>query len=210
MSLETEVAEHFANAQVQRHAVRLGMWAFLGTEILLFAGLFAGYAEYRSLYPEAFFYCSRHLDATLAMIETAVLITGSFAVVMAHHYAGERRGGLTSLSLLAAVATGLAFLALHGVEYVAHFHEGALPGRYYTLAEIPIAGSSMFFTLYFLMTGLHSLHVIAGAGVLAWLALRAAGGPITEHKYNAVELGGLYWHLVDLIWIFLFPLLYLI
>lgn len=210
MSPDAEVAEHFASAQVQRHAARLGMWAFLGTEILLFAGLFAGYAEFRSLYPEAFFFCSRHLDATLAMIETAVLITGSFAVVTAHHFAGERRGGLTSLSLLAAVATGVAFLALHGVEYVAHFREGALPGKYYHFAQIPIAGSSLFFTLYFLMTGLHSLHVIAGAGVLGWLAARAARGSITEHKSNAVELGGLYWHLVDLIWIFLFPLLYLI
>ncbi len=210
MPPDAQVAEHFANAEVQRHAVRLGMWAFLGTEILLFAGLFAGYAEYRSLYQEAFIECSRHLDAFLAMIETAVLITGSFAVVMAHHYANDRRRALTSLSLLAAVATGVAFLALHGVEYAAHFQEGALPGKYYRFAEIPVAGASLFFTLYFLLTGLHSLHVIAGAGVLLWLAVRAVRGPFSEHKQNAVELGGLYWHLVDLIWIFLFPLLYLI
>ena len=207
---ESHVQEHFANMGVQRQAARLGMWAFLGTEVLLFAGLFAAYAEYRSLFHETFVLSSRHLDAIMATVETAVLITGSFAVVMAHHYAKSSRSGMTCLSLLVAVGTGLAFLALHGIEYVHHFEEGALPGKYYHFPEIQTAGASMFFSLYFLMTGLHSLHVIAGAGVLAWLAWRAASGEFGRGNYNAVEMGGLYWHLVDVIWIFLFPLLYLI
>jgi cytochrome c oxidase subunit 3 len=210
MLLESHVPEHFANAQVHRQAVRLGMWTFLATEILLFGGLFAGYAEYRTLYREAFVLAARHLDAVMAMVETAVLITGSFAVVMANHYARSSRSAMTTLSLLAAAATGFAFLALHGVEYVQHFREGALPGKYYSFAEIQTAGVSVFFALYFLMTGLHSLHVLVGAGVLLWLAWRAAAGAFSQSRYNAVEMGGLYWHLVDLIWIFLFPLLYLI
>lgn len=207
---ETHVPEHFASGEVQRQAARLGMWSFLGTEVLLFGGLFAAYGEYRSLYHEAFVLGARHLDGVMAAVETAVLITGSFAVVMAHHYAKASRGGMAGLALLAAAATGLAFLALHGVEYVHHFKEGALPGKYYSFSELRVAGVSMFFALYFLMTGLHSLHVLVGAGLLVWLAWRAAGGAFSRHYYHPVEMGGLYWHLVDLIWIFLFPLLYLV
>jgi cytochrome c oxidase subunit 3 len=207
---ESHVPEHFASVEVQRQAVRLGMWTFLATEILLFGGLFAAYAEYRTLFFEAFFQGARHLDATMAAVETAVLITGSFAVVMGHHYAKESRSGIAALSLLAAAATGLAFLALHGVEYLHHFQEGALPGRYYSFPEIRAVGANMFFSLYFLMTGLHSLHVLAGVGVLCWLAWRAAWGEFSRNNYHPVEMGGLYWHLVDLIWIFLFPLLYLV
>src|SRR5229473_2087594 len=105
---EGHVEEHFANMEVQRRAARLGMWTFLATEILLFAGLFAAYAEYRALFHQAFVLGARHLDATMATVETAVLITGSFAVVMAHHYAKSSKAGMTSLSLLAAVAAGLA------------------------------------------------------------------------------------------------------
>ncbi len=207
---ESQVAGHFANLQVQRQAARLGMWTFLGTEILLFGGLFAAYGEYRSLFREAFVLGARHLDAIMAAVETAVLITGSFAVVMAHHYAKSSRAGMACLSLLAAAVTGFAFLALHGVEYFHHFKEGALPGKYYSFPELRVTGVSLFFALYFLMTGLHSLHVLVGAGVLVWLAWRAASGEFSDHHYHPVELGGLYWHLVDLIWIFLFPLLYLV
>jgi cytochrome c oxidase subunit III len=207
---ESHVPEHFANAHVQRQAARLGMWTFLATEILLFGGLFVGYAEYRALFLEAFVLGARHLDAMMATIETAVLITGSFAVVMALHYAKSSRSGMACLSLLGAAATGVGFLVLHGVEYVHHFHEGALPGKYYTFAEFQVRGVNIFFTLYFLMTGLHSLHVLVGVGVLGWLAYRAVSGEFSQYNYHAVEIGGLYWHLVDLIWIFLFPLLYLV
>lgn len=207
---ESHLAEHFADIGVQRHAARLGMWTFLATEILLFGGLFAAYAEYRSLYQAAFVLGARHLDALMAAVETGVLITGSFAVVMAHLFAKSSRAGMTCLALLAAALTGLAFLALHGVEYVHHFREGALPGKYYSFAELRVTGVSLFFALYFLMTGLHSLHVLVGAGVLVWLAWRAISGDYSSRYYHPVELGGLYWHLVDLIWIFLFPLLYLV
>jgi len=203
-------AEHFANLGVQRHAARLGMWTFLGTEILLFGGLFVAYAQYRSLYHEAFLQGARHLDAIMAAVETGVLITGSFAVVMAYHYTKSSRSGAASLSLAAAAATGLAFLALHGVEYFHHFKERALPGKYYSFPEIRVTGINLFYALYFLMTGLHSLHVLVGVGVLLWLAWRAISGDYSREYYHQVELGGLYWHLVDLIWIFLFPLLYLV
>jgi cytochrome c oxidase subunit III len=210
MHPEAAAESHFASPEVQRQAARFGMWTFLATEILLFAGLFVAYVEYRSLYHESFVQGGRHLDAVLATIETAVLISGSFTVAMAHHYTLHGRSGRACAGLLIAAASGIAFLALHGVEYVTHFREGALPGKYYTFSEIQVAGASMFFTLYFLLTGLHSLHVLAGTGVLLWLGFLAARGAFSPEHYSAVENGGLYWHLVDLIWIFLYPLLYLI
>ena len=210
MPLEAPVAEHFSSREVQQHAVRLGMWAFIGTEILLFAGLFVGYAEYRTLYHQTFVLGAKHLDAPLATIETAVLITGSLVVALAHGTLKKNRHRLASLCLLIGALTGVAFLVLHGFEYLKHFREGALPGRYYTFDELQTAGASMFFSLYFLMTGLHSIHVLVGAGVLTWLAWRTARGEFSMHNYSAVENGGLYWHLVDLIWIFLYPMLYLV
>ncbi len=210
MRSEAHVHQHFATLEIQQHAARLGMWAFLGTEILLFGGLFVGYAEYRSLYHEAFVLGAKHLDTVMATVETVVLISGSFAVALAHRSCKLDRNKLACLGLLVGAATGIAFLALHGVEYLSHFREGALPGRYYTFHELSAPGVSMFFTLYFLLTGLHSLHVIVGTGLLLWLAWGAAAGSFSRYNYSAVENGGLYWHLVDLIWIFLYPLLYLI
>jgi cytochrome c oxidase subunit 3 len=210
MLREAHVAEHFADAEVQRHAQRLGIWLFLATEVLLFAGLFVSYSAYRSLYGAAFALSSRHLSAVLGMVNTVVLITSSFTVAMAHHYAKLGQNRMVFLCLAASILMGLTFLVIHGFEYVEHFHEGALPGKYYTFEKVQLPGASMFFTLYFFLTGLHSLHVLAGVGVLSWVARRAMVGSFTPSNYAAVELGGLYWHLVDLIWIFLFPLLYLI
>src|ERR1700687_4373507 len=176
MRSEAHVHEHFASLEIQQHAARLGMWAFLGTEILLFGGLFVGYAEYRSLYHEAFVLGAKHLDAVMATLETVVLISGSFAVALAHRSCKLDHPRLACLGLLVGAATGIAFLGLHGVEYLTHFREGALPGKYYTFHELSAPGVSMFFTLYFLLTGLHSLHVIVGTGLLIWLAWRGAAG----------------------------------
>src|SRR5258707_14019822 len=125
---------------------------------------------------------------------------------MAHHYTLINRSGWACVRLLLAAASGVAFLALHGVEYVTHFREGALPGKYYTFSEIQTSGISMFFTLYFLLTGLHSLHVIAGAGVLLWLAFFAARGAFSSQNYSAVEDGGVFLRFVDLVWIVLYSL----
>ncbi len=204
------LAHHFSSLERQNEAMRLGMWLFLATEILLFAGLFTGYSVYRFQFPLAFAECSRHLEIALGTLNTVVLITSSFTVALSIHYARTDRRRAAALCLVITIAFALAFLGIKAVEYTAHFHEHSLPGKYYAFKEVKIPGAAMFFTMYFLMTGLHGLHVIAGMSVLSWLLWRTLQGRYSSRYYTGLEMGGLYWHLVDLVWIFLYPLLYLI
>jgi cytochrome c oxidase subunit 3 len=204
------LAHHFSSLERQNEAMRLGMWLFLATEILLFAGLFTGYSVYRYQFPLAFAECSRHLEIALGTLNTVVLITSSFTVALSIHYARTDRRRAAALCLVITIAFALAFLGIKAVEYTAHFHEHSLPGKYYAFKEVKVPGAAMFFTMYFLMTGLHGLHVIAGMSVLSWLLWRTLQGRYSSRYYTGLEMGGLYWHLVDLVWIFLYPLLYLI
>ena len=204
------LAHHFSSLARQNEAMRLGMWLFLATEILLFAGLFTGYAVYRFEFPEAFKECSRHLELTAGTVNTLVLITSSLTVALAIHYARSNRPKAAAICLVLTLAFALAFLGIKAIEYSAHFHEKSLPGKYYAFEEVKIPGAAMFFSLYFLMTGLHGLHVVVGMSVLSWILWRTLQGRYSERYYTGLELGGLYWHLVDLVWIFLYPLLYLI
>jgi cytochrome c oxidase subunit 3 len=205
------LAQHFASLEVQNHAARLGMWLFLSTEILLFAGLFVCYGVYRYAFPEAWAAASRHLDLTLGTVNTIVLITSSLTAALAVHYAKEGKNNLVALMFILTIAMAGAFLVIKGFEYSHKFHEGALPGRYYRMEAVQLPGVALYFTIYFLATGLHAFHVIIGMSVLVWLTFKAMFeknfGP---NNYTAVELGSMYWHLVDLVWIFLFPLLYLV
>jgi cytochrome c oxidase subunit 3 len=201
---------HFQDMRTQQHAVRLGMWLFLATEILLFGGLFCAYSVYRTLYPEAWHECSKHLNRTFGLFETFDLITSSFTMVMAIHFTRVGKRQLSVLCLVATAAMGFLFLGLHGYEYYTEFMEGALPGKYYHFEEVTATGAPMFFAVYFLMTGLHSAHVLIGAAVLIVLTYFTARGEYDASYDHPLDLGGLYWHLVDLIWIFLFPLLYLV
>jgi len=204
------LGHHFSSLARQNEAMRLGMWLFLATEILLFAGLFTGYAVYRFEFPEAFKECSRHLELTAGTVNTLVLITSSLTVALAIHYARSNRPKAAAVCLVLTLAFALAFLGIKAIEYTAHFHEKSLPGKYYAFEEVKIPGAAMFFSLYFLMTGLHGLHVVVGMSVLSWILWRTLQGRYSERYYTGLELGGLYWHLVDLVWIFLYPLLYLI
>ncbi len=206
----TFLAHHFPDAPTQEHAARLGMWLFLATEILLFTALFTAYSLYRYLFPETFHAASKYIETSIGLTNTVVLITSSLTVALALHASRQGQGKRAAALLLFTLACGGAFMVLKGVEYHHHFVTGQLPGRYYRFAELTAPGAAMFFTVYFLMTGLHGLHVLIGMGVLAWLAGRAWRGDFSAAYHTPVELGGLYWHLVDLIWIFLFPLLYLI
>ena len=204
------LAGHFASLEVQNHAARLGMWLFLATEILLFAGLFVCYACYRYLFPEAFAGASRLLSLELGTINTLVLITSSFTAAMAVHYAKEGKNKLVVLMFGLTLAMAVGFLVIKGFEYQHKFHEHQLPGRYYAFEGLQIPGASMYFTVYFLATGLHAFHVIVGMGILTWMTIRAMKNEFGHGHYVPVELDSMYWHLVDLVRIFLFPLLYLI
>ncbi|OFX22734.1 MAG: cytochrome C oxidase subunit III [Anaeromyxobacter sp. RBG_16_69_14] len=210
MQPESYVAHHYPNLRQQEHAARLGMWLFLATEILLFAGLFTGYSVYRFLYAETFAQASEHLSVAAGTINTVVLITSSLSVALAHHLVQHGRGKAAALSLLVTLGFALVFLAIKAWEWTHDFHEGLLPGRFFTNAELTSTGAPMFFTVYFLMTGLHGLHVVIGMTVLAILMVLCWRGAYDHGYTTPVELGGMYWHLVDLIWIFLYPLLYLI
>ncbi len=201
---------HFQDMRKQQHAVRLGMWLFLATEVLLFGGLFCAYSVYRTLYPEAWHECSKHTFRIFGLVETFDLIFSSFTMVLAIHFTRVGKRKLSVAMLLVTIGCGLAFLCLHGYEYYHEWLEGALPGKYFHFEEVTANGAPMYYAVYFLMTGLHSLHVLIGAGVLAVVAFFTARGEYDASYDHPLDLAGLYWHLVDLIWIFLFPLLYLV
>jgi cytochrome c oxidase subunit III len=195
----------------QQHAAdSLGMWAFLLTEIMFFGGLFLGYTVYRSAYPQAFAEASHHLDIWLGSINTAVLITSSLSMALAVHSAqtNERRGLIRFLLLT--VLLGLVFLGIKGTEYLHKFEEHLIPGANFAYPGPHAHQVQLFFSFYFGMTGLHAFHMIVGIGLLAALAWQAGRGRFSSDYYAPVELIGLYWHFVDIVWIFLFPLLYLL
>jgi len=204
------LAHHFDTIEKQDHAVRLGMWLFLATEVLLFAGLFLGYTVYRHFYHQAFHEASRTLDLSLGATNTVVLITSSLTVALAYWAIKIGRQQLCAALLAFTILCAIGFLVIKGFEYHHKFEEGALPGQFYHFKEVTAPGANLYFTIYFLTTGLHAFHVIVGMSVLAWLLLRVMKGKYSPEYYVPVELGALYWHLVDLVWIFLFPLLYLI
>jgi cytochrome c oxidase subunit 3 len=203
------LAHHFETLEKQTHAARLGMWLFLATEVLLFTALFAAYAVYRYLFAQDFAEASRGLQTWIGLVNTIVLVSSSFTVAMGLDRATKGDGKGTRNLFLLSVLMGLVFLCFKYVEYAHHFQTGELPGRYYA-GELQGPGAPMFFALYFLITGLHGVHVIVGMTVLAVIGIRAGRGAFAAEYHVPVELAGLYWHLVDLIWIFVFPLIYLI
>ena len=204
------LAHHFASLEKQEHAARLGMWLFLATEILLFTALFAGYGVYRFLFSDTFAEASRHIETWIGLVNTLVLVTSSFTVALGLERARRGDGRGTALFFALSVLLALTFLGFKVLEYSHHFEEGQLPGRFYTYPEVTGPGASLFFSLYFLITGLHGIHVCIGMTVLAVIGIRAARGAYSPAYHTPVELAALYWHLVDLIWIFVFPLIYLI
>ena len=201
--------EQFADLEKQTHAARLGMWAFLASELLLFAGLFALYAAYRALYPRDFAAAVAHNSVAIGTTMTVILISSSFTVAMAVHAVRASRPRRAAWLLGVSVVIGLLFLVLKGVEYTEHFHEGIYPAGAYHFAELPTFGAQMAFTLYYAMTALHGLHVAVGASLLTWVAWGCWKERYWSYDQTPVELCGLYWHLVDIVWIFLWPLLYL-
>jgi cytochrome c oxidase subunit 3 len=210
MAGEYPLAHHFGSPAVQTYAARFGMWLFLSTEVLLFAGLFVSYAVYRYLYPQSFALASRHLDLTMGTINTIVLITSSLTAALAIHFVRVGKPKVAVGMLVFTLLCACAFLVIKYFEYRHKFEVGTLPGKYYTNTELTAPGAPMYFAIYFLSTGLHAFHVIIGMGVLTWVLVQTIKGRFSPVYYTPVELGGLYWHLVDLVWIFLFPLLYLI
>lgn len=204
------LAEQFDDLEQQREASSLGMWVFLITEIMFFGGMFAAYVVYRTFHPGLFAEGSHHLDVTLGGINTAVLISSSLTMALAVYASqvGDRKmlvGFLVVTALL-----GLVFLGIKSVEYYHKYEDHLIPGRYFVYSGPHAREVELFLFIYFAMTGLHALHMIIGVGILTVLIVLAWRDKFSPEYHTPVEVSGLYWHFVDIVWIFLFPLLYLI
>jgi cytochrome c oxidase subunit 3 len=204
------LAHHFDNLEQQQEAASLGMWVFLLTEILFFGGLFLVYTIYRTWYPGAFAAASHHLDIPLGTINTAVLIGSSLTMALAVQAAQLNARKRIMLFLMLTMVLGGVFLGIKTVEYSHKFSEHLVPGAFFQFDAEYFRPAQIFFSLYFVMTGLHALHMIIGIGLMIWMLLWTYNGTIGDGYYSPVEVVGLYWHFVDIVWIFLFPLLYLI
>jgi len=210
---------HFVSSDQQFDAAKMGMWLFLVTEILLFSGMFVAYTVYRMWYPEVFEHSAELLDWRLGGLNTIVLLASSFTVALGVHYAQTDNRKALILNLVLTICFAAVFMTVKYFEYTGKFAHGVFPGANfdphgtsathdYTDFNIPYA--AQFFSIYFVMTGIHGVHVLVGMGLFAWLVRRAVRGDFSSAYFTPVEITGLYWHLVDIIWIFLFPLLYLI
>jgi cytochrome c oxidase subunit 3 len=203
-------AHHFNDLEQQHAASWIGMWVFLATEVMFFGGMFAGYTVYRYWYAQAFASASNHLDVWLGAINTVVLIGSSFTMALAVYNAETGRRKSLIRFLLLTIVLGLVFLGIKFYEYYTKFAEHLVPGSSFQFDGPLARQAEIFFSFYFAMTGMHAVHMIIGIGLLAVLVLRARRGRFSALYHTPVELTGLYWHFVDIVWIFLFPLLYLI
>jgi cytochrome c oxidase subunit III len=206
----TAVAHQFDDAEQQREAGLLGMWTFLTTEVLFFGGLFTGYAVYRHLHPEAFHIGSHFLNLPLGTVNTAVLILSSLTMALAVHAAQTGRRRPLVLLLIATLVLGAAFLGIKFLEYDHKFREHLVPGSGFGYHGPHEKEVELFLSFYFAMTGMHALHMIVGLGIMAVLVVMARRGRFSREYHSPVVIAGLYWHFVDIVWIFLYPLLYLI
>jgi len=208
-----ELQEQFETPAQQLEVSTLGMWVFLVTEVMFFGGLFTAYTVYRREFAAIFGLASNSMDVWMGAANTAVLICSSYTMVMAVRSAkiGSRKALI--LFLILTILFGGVFLGIKGIEWHAKFVEHHVPGPSFHLegaAPGDQGPAQLFFSLYFIMTGLHALHMVVGIGIMLFILWEAYKGKYTPSYYTPVDIGGLYWHFVDIIWIFLFPLLYLI
>jgi cytochrome c oxidase subunit 3 len=203
--------EQFDTEAQQKDASTLGMWIFLITEVMFFGGMFLAYTVYRSWYPDVFAIASSSLNVYIGAANTVVLLCSSFTMVMAVRAAQLGQRNAIIIFLILTLILGTAFLAVKAYEWNEKFVEHHVPGASFHFEGIARQGpAQIFFSLYFAMTGLHAMHMVIGAGLLVFLIFEARKGKFTASYMTPVDLVGLYWHFVDIIWIFLFPLLYLI
>jgi cytochrome c oxidase subunit 3 len=204
---------HFTTMEQQFDTAKIGMWLFLVTEILLFGGLFVGFGMMQARYPREFVEAHEHLTRWQGSLNTIVLLISSFTMVMAVDASKKNKKDKAVIFLALTIVCACIFLVIKYFEYAHKFEEGWLPGRFYHGEGDLVAGShgyATFFAFYFMMTGLHGIHIVVGIVLLTWVLLRARKGEFSSAYYTPVDLVGLYWHIVDMIWIYLFPLYYLI
>jgi cytochrome c oxidase subunit 3 len=202
-------AFQFVNLRQQHEVAQLGMWVFLATEVLFFGGLILGYSVYRFMYPEGFAEAARHTQIAIGTTNTAILLTSSFLVAWAVSLARLGAHRLAALLFAAAAALGCVFLLMKGIEYRIEYGEHLVPGYFFIFRGPNATSAWLFFSFYFVATGVHALHVAIGIMVLAVIALKTRRGAYSERYHAPATVAGLYWHFVDLVWVFLFALIYL-
>jgi cytochrome c oxidase subunit 3 len=202
-------SEQFQEAAQQDEAAALGMWTFLATEVLFFGGMFLAFYAYRLRWPASFAEGARELKWYLGTINTAVLLTSSYTMALGVHSAREGEGKKVVRWLLVTAGIGVVFLGIKGTEYAIEYREHLVPGLNYR-GDGRAEHEALFMTFYFVMTGFHAVHMVVGLGVLVTLAVMARRGRFSARYHNPVEVGGLYWHFVDMVWVFLYPTLYLL
>jgi cytochrome c oxidase subunit 3 len=206
---EPQPAIQFVDLRQQHDAAQLGMWTFLATEVLFFGGLILAYCVYRFGDPDGFAFAARHTKIVIGTINTAVLLTSSFFVAWAVTAARLNQSKAAAILLWAAAALGVAFLALKGIEYATEYDEHLVPGLNFALAGPEAGTARLFFSFYFVATGLHAVHVAVGIVALAVIGRQAWRQHYSARYHAPVTVAGLYWHFVDIVWIFLFALIYL-
>ncbi|HUJ14008.1 MAG TPA: cytochrome c oxidase subunit 3 family protein [Thermoanaerobaculia bacterium] len=204
------VAHQFDDLEQQNEADRLGMWVFLITEVLFFGGMFTAYIEYRTIHPQAFSIASHHLDYWMGTINTALLLVSSMTMALAVHGAQRGKRWISALFLFCTIVLGLGFLGVKFWEYAKHINEGLVPGRGFKYMGPYAREVELFMSFYFLMTGMHALHMTIGVCVVTVMLLLTLAGKITRVYHSPIVIAGLYWHFVDIVWIFLYPCFYLI
>lgn len=206
---------HFETPIQQFESSKLGMWVFLAQEILFFSGLFVAYGIFRIAYPEAFAAGSMQLDKIMGGANTIVLLFSSLTAALAVRSAQLGKREEVTRYLVITIVCAFAFMVIKFFEYKAKVEHGLLPGELWNPShlvgiEAPLEQMHIFFGVYFMLTGLHGVHVLIGIGILTWIVLRNQKGEFSKEYWTPVDLAALYWHLVDLVWIYLFPLLYLV
>lgn len=209
-SHEVGVDHHYETWEQQHTSNLFGMWIFLATEVMFFGGMFLAYLIFRSIYPAGFAAAAEHQNVALGTVNTLVLVMSSLMMVLAVRGAQLGQRKVLVFFMLATAALGVVFLGIKAIEYTQHIHEGFAPGINYDLTRPDAAPEGLFFWLYFVMTGLHAIHMIIGIGLVLIVAFRGWRGAFLRERYTRVEQMGLYWHFVDLVWLYLFGLFYVI
>jgi cytochrome c oxidase subunit 3 len=221
-SHEHHHAHHFDSAEHEYETSKQGVWLFLATEILMFGGLFVAYILFHHMFPEVFKIGAKFTDWRMGAANTIVLLSSSLTMALGIYYIQMNKPKIAFNMLLITVLCGAAFMCIKYVEYSHKIHLGLLPGSWYHAQSAEIAehigvsvsqlpsNLALYFSFYYMMTGLHGIHVMIGMGLIIWTMIRLKRGDFNPRYYTAVEGVGLFWHLVDLVWIYLFPLLYLV
>lgn len=206
------VAHHFRSAEEQYQSSKEGIWLFMVTEILMFGAILIGYIIFRNIYPEMFAEGAKSLDWRLGFVNTLVLIFSSFTMAISISFAQKNQTKNAAIALATTVLCGAIFMCIKYFEYTHKFHMGLYPGKFLDVTAVGAehANLGMYFGFYYTMTGLHGIHVLVGMALITWLLFRTIRGDFHSQYWVPIEGVGIFWHIVDLIWIFLFPLLYLV